>query len=220
MLRVLILTDSSSSVAKHPSIVGWKTFGHPGATRLLTKTFEANRLAHAYLITGPEKVGQPPRIPTIGFDARSRLHRHQRWGDHHAVDSFLRQKSLQPKAGRPGFITDSQIGIFRQLPQLLQQATEIAAKRGRICMVGGHSASLPLHERYARSKELTISWSFCYGRRDGRKELQLAIDLLAAGKLNPDPLITHQFPLDQVIQAFDVAAGREEYGSIKVLVLP
>ena len=87
-------------------------------------------------------------------------------------------------------------------------------------MVGGHSAPLTLHERCARSKELTISWSFCYGRRDGRKEFQLAIDLLAAGKLNPDPLITHQFPLDQVIKAFDVAAGREEYGSIKVLVLP
>ena len=58
LLRVLILTDSSSSVAKRPSIVGWKTFGHPGATRLLTKSFEANRLAHAYLITGPEKVGK------------------------------------------------------------------------------------------------------------------------------------------------------------------
>ena len=52
------MTDSSSSVAKRPSVVGWKTFGHPGATRLLTKSFEANRLAHAYLITGPEKVGK------------------------------------------------------------------------------------------------------------------------------------------------------------------
>ena len=52
------MTDSSSSVAKRPSVVGWETFGHPGATRLLTKSFEANRLAHAYLITGPEKVGK------------------------------------------------------------------------------------------------------------------------------------------------------------------
>jgi len=52
------LTDSSSSVAKRPSVVGWKTFGHPGAIRLLTKSFEANRLAHAYLITGPAKVGK------------------------------------------------------------------------------------------------------------------------------------------------------------------
>ena len=56
--RVLILTDSSLSVAKHTSVIGWKTFGHTGAIRLLTKSFEANRLAHAYLITGPEKVGK------------------------------------------------------------------------------------------------------------------------------------------------------------------
>ena len=56
--RVLILTDSSLSVAKHTSVVGWETFGHTAAIRLLTKSFEANRLAHAYLITGPEKVGK------------------------------------------------------------------------------------------------------------------------------------------------------------------
>ena len=87
-------------------------------------------------------------------------------------------------------------------------------------MVGGHSAPLSFHESYARSKELTISWSFCYSRRDGEKEFQLAIDLLATGKLNPDPLITHQYPLDNVLQAFEAAAGREVYGSIKVLVLP
>ena len=56
--RVLILTDSSLSVAKHTSVIGWKTFGHTGPIRLLTKSFETNRLAHAYLITGPEKVGK------------------------------------------------------------------------------------------------------------------------------------------------------------------
>jgi len=56
--RVLILTDSSLSVAKHTSVAGWKTFGHTAAIRLLTKSFETNRLAHAYLITGPEKVGK------------------------------------------------------------------------------------------------------------------------------------------------------------------
>jgi DNA polymerase-3 subunit delta' len=54
----LILTDSSLSVAKHTSVVGWKTFGHTAAIRLLAKSFETNRLAHAYLITGPEKVGK------------------------------------------------------------------------------------------------------------------------------------------------------------------
>ena len=102
----------------------------------------------------------------------------------------------------------------------LEQATQIAAKRGRVCMVGGHGAPLTFSERFARSRELTIIWSFCYGRRGGKTEFQIAIDLLAARKLDPTPLITHRFNLDEITQAFAVAAGRDEHGSVKVLVMP
>jgi len=52
------LPDSASPTTHRPPVVGWKTFGHPGATRLLSKSSESDRLAHAYLITGPEKVGK------------------------------------------------------------------------------------------------------------------------------------------------------------------
>ena len=102
----------------------------------------------------------------------------------------------------------------------LEQATEIAAKRGRVCMVGGHRTPLTFSERFARSRELTVIWSFCYGRRGGRTEFQVAIDLLAAAKLDPNPLITHRFDLDDISEAFAVAAGRDEHGSVKVLVIP
>ena len=102
----------------------------------------------------------------------------------------------------------------------LERATEIAAKRGRVCMVGGHGAPLTFSERFARSKELTIVWPFCYGRRGGKTEFQVAIDLLAAGKLDPSPLVTHRFQLNDISEAFAVAAGRDEHGSVKVLVLP
>ena len=102
----------------------------------------------------------------------------------------------------------------------LMQATEIAAKRGKICMVGGHVAPFTLDARYARSRELTVTWAFCYGRREGEKEFQIALNLMGAGKLDPAPLITHRFPLDEIREAFAVAAGRDAHGSVKVLVLP
>ena len=104
--------------------------------------------------------------------------------------------------------------------QTLQQATQIATVRGKICMVGGHTGALELDTRYARRRELTVMWSFCYGRRDGKREFQIALDLMAVGKLDPIPLITHRFPLDEIQQAFAVADGRDEHGSVKVLVLP
>jgi len=65
-----------------------------------------------------------------------------------------------------------------------------------------------------------VIWSFCYGRHGGRTEFQIAIDLLAAGKLDPNPLVTHRFKLDEINEAFTVAAGRDEHGSVKVLVFP
>ena len=102
----------------------------------------------------------------------------------------------------------------------LMQATEIAAKRGKICMVGGHVAPFTLDARYARSRELTVTWAFCYGRREGEKEFQIALNLMGAGKLDSAPLITHRFPLHEIRDAFAVAAGREAHGSVKVLVLP
>ncbi len=49
---------SGPTGAARPPVVGWKTFGHPGATNLLSKSSETGRLAHAYLITGPDKVGK------------------------------------------------------------------------------------------------------------------------------------------------------------------
>jgi len=52
------LIDSASHAINRPPVIGWTTFGHLGATRLLSKSSETGRLAHAYLITGPDKVGK------------------------------------------------------------------------------------------------------------------------------------------------------------------
>lgn len=52
------MTKSVSPEVMRPPVIGWTTFGHPGATRLLSKSSESGRLSHAYLITGPDKVGK------------------------------------------------------------------------------------------------------------------------------------------------------------------
>jgi DNA polymerase-3 subunit delta' len=41
-----------------PPVVGWQTFGHPGATNFLSRSSQIGRTSHAYLITGPDKVGK------------------------------------------------------------------------------------------------------------------------------------------------------------------
>lgn len=52
------MTDPSRTADVKPVVIGWKTFGHSGAIRLLARSSQTDRLAHAYLITGPAKVGK------------------------------------------------------------------------------------------------------------------------------------------------------------------
>ena len=47
-----------------------------------------------------------------------------------------------------------------------------------------------------------------------------AIDLLATGKVVIKDMITHTFPLDEYQEAFEVAMNKEEYDSIKVVIIP
>jgi threonine dehydrogenase-like Zn-dependent dehydrogenase len=51
-------------------------------------------------------------------------------------------------------------------------------------------------------------------------EFQIALDLLASGRTDAAPLITHRFPLDQISAAFAAADDKRASGAIKVLVLP
>lgn len=41
-----------------PPATGWKTFGHDAAVRMLNSANSAGMLAHAYLVTGPDRVGR------------------------------------------------------------------------------------------------------------------------------------------------------------------
>lgn len=50
-------------------------------------------------------------------------------------------------------------------------------------------------------------------------EFTEGIDLLASGRVNVDPMITHRFPIDQGVEAFRVAESKEG-GAIKVMIKP
>ncbi len=50
-------------------------------------------------------------------------------------------------------------------------------------------------------------------------EYQIALGLLASGRVRAEPLLTHRFPLDRIGDAF-AAADKRASGAIKVLVLP
>jgi len=72
----------------------------------------------------------------------------------------------------------------------------------------------------ALHKELDIRWVWSYAAWGDRPEYQIALDLLAAGRLRAGPMLTHRFALDEITTAFQAACDRAASGAIKVLVCP
>jgi predicted dehydrogenase/threonine dehydrogenase-like Zn-dependent dehydrogenase len=114
--------------------------------------------------------------------------------------------------------------------ELIHQAAEICRQRGRIVLVGVTGLDLRRDDFYKKELSFQVSCSYGPGRYDPEYEdkghdyplgfvrwteqrnLEAVLDLLVAGKLDVTPLITHKFPINEAIKAYEVmAAGKEQY---------
>jgi threonine dehydrogenase-like Zn-dependent dehydrogenase len=51
-------------------------------------------------------------------------------------------------------------------------------------------------------------------------EQGFSINLISHGRINSQALITHRFSLDEAEEAFEVAANKEKYKAIVVMIKP
>jgi L-iditol 2-dehydrogenase len=96
--------------------------------------------------------------------------------------------------------------------QTLAQAFQVARRGARVAWIGmgTSTAEVPLVE--AQVKELMITGVFRYAN-----VYQAAVNLLAAGRLSTDPLITHRFRFPQVEEALSFAAHNRDI-ALKTMV--
>lgn len=104
--------------------------------------------------------------------------------------------------------------------QTLQLCIEMAARGGTVGIEGVFVGPQTIDAYEPLRRELSLVWIMAYGRRKNRSEFQLTLDLLAAGQLNVEPLITHHVPLDRIVEGFELAVNRKESHAIKVVVVP
>jgi 2-desacetyl-2-hydroxyethyl bacteriochlorophyllide A dehydrogenase len=102
----------------------------------------------------------------------------------------------------------------------LRQAAELVAPGGAICVLGVFTASPRLDPHLAYVKEVSIHWSNSYAAFQGLSEYGLALELLASGRVDADPLITHTFALADIGAAFVAADDKDNSLAMKVLVIP
>jgi L-iditol 2-dehydrogenase len=64
--------------------------------------------------------------------------------------------------------------------------------------------------------EIQLVFSASYAFWDIYPEIKICLDLLAKGKLNARKMITHQFPLEQINEAFETANAKTQTGALFV----
>ena len=99
------------------------------------------------------------------------------------------------------------------LPETFELCTPLVRPGGRVANIGVHGAPATLHLEELWIKDVTITT----GLVDTNTTPTL-LRLLADHQIDPSPLITHRFALDEMMHAYDVFASPEETGALKVVL--
>jgi predicted dehydrogenase len=109
----------------------------------------------------------------------------------------------------------------------LDIAARLARDRGRLVVVGDVPVDVPRALLYDKELELRLSRSYGPGRYDRdyeegcrdlppgyvrwteQRNLQAFVDLIGLGRLDPSPLTTHRFNVDQADAAYEALSPRE-----------
>src|SRR5437870_1385885 len=88
--------------------------------------------------------------------------------------------------------------------ETFDQSIKMAKSGGKILLVGFYHGPVTADVSHAVRRNVTIYTE----RGEGGTSVGRALSLLAAGRLTAKPLITHQFPLSRVHEAFEVLEKR------------
>jgi 2-desacetyl-2-hydroxyethyl bacteriochlorophyllide A dehydrogenase len=98
------------------------------------------------------------------------------------------------------------------LPQTFLACIEYVCFGGQVILIGNGKKDTTFNHSILLKKELDV-----FGSRNSLHDFEPLIDLVSEGKVSIDPLITHVFPLENAVDAFEQLAHND--GSMaKVLV--
>lgn len=99
-------------------------------------------------------------------------------------------------------------------PDVINTAIRTTAPGGRLCALSlTGKESVPLQLEYVTSRDITI-----YGVLASPNSFAPALNMMASGKLDLDPIISHRFSFEQTPEALEFARTSHGQGRIKVLI--
>ncbi|MEV0005497.1 zinc-dependent alcohol dehydrogenase family protein [Micromonospora sp. NPDC050980] len=99
------------------------------------------------------------------------------------------------------------------VPASFELCTALVRPGGRVANIGVHGAPATLHLERLWIRDVTITT----GLVDTRTTPKL-LDMLVAGQLDTAHMVTHRYPLAEIVEAYDVFARPAETGALKVVL--
>ena len=157
--------------------------------------------------------------------------------DDGCVPNDAREKVMAWSRGSRGRGADACIiAAATASDQPVELAGEISRLKGRVVAVGMVGMNVPRNIYYQRELTLKVSLSYGPGRHDPDYEerghdyplayvrwtegrnLEAFIDLLAAGRVDVKPLITHRFSIDDAPRAYQLISGNTDEKYLAVVL--
>jgi len=209
-----------------------------GAIALEAVRLAAPALGECFAVTGLGLIGlitvqllraHGCRVLGIDFDPQ-RLELARRWG---AETVDLSQGGDPPRAaeafsgghGLDGVI----VAAATKSNEPVHQAAQMCRKRGRIVLVGVAGLELSRDDFYKKELSFQVSCSYGPGRYDpayeekgqdypigfvrwtAQRNFEAVLGLMAEGKLEVEPLITHRFPFERAEEAYQLLLSGEPH---------
>jgi alcohol dehydrogenase len=99
------------------------------------------------------------------------------------------------------------------VPASFESCQDIVAPGGAIANIGVHGCKADLHLERLWSSNITIAT-----RLVDTVTTPALLKILEAEQLNPRDLVTHRFPFDAILEAYEVFGHASESGALKVIV--
>jgi alcohol dehydrogenase len=99
------------------------------------------------------------------------------------------------------------------VPESFETCQEIIAPGGRIANIGVHGEPVTLHLEKLWDRNITLTTSLV-----DTVTSPMLLRMLAAGKLAAEKMVTHRFPMNEMMQAYDTFANAASEQALKVLL--
>lgn len=155
-------------------------------------------------------------------------------GPIHVVARHAHQAALATRLGATSILPEEPAALTERVAELtggrgadvvietvggtgdaLNLAWPIVKPRGQICVLGIFPNDATLILRQASLREVTMAFPICYSYLDGRHDYELAIEMLADGRVDLSGMVTDRFLLRDAAAAFRAAEDRSG-GRVKV----